>query len=84
MQIIRRLLPLVLLLSVNTQAEENATYVGGGRYACDSDTVDCGVLKQRNEERERKAQDRDEDERRYERAERRDADDKLEYGSGRY
>ncbi|BCT69496.1 hypothetical protein [Nitrosospira sp. NRS527] len=64
------LLPLLLLLSMNAQAAEKAVYVGEGRYACDSDSTDCAVLKQRNEEQARRRRERYENEQRYEREER--------------
>lgn len=51
MKTIKLLLPLLLLLPISSTASEKAVYVGGGRYACDSNSTDCAVLKQRNEER---------------------------------
>lgn len=65
--------PLVLLLSMNAQAAEKAVYVGEGRYACDSDSTDCEVLKQRNEEQARRRGERYETEQRYEREEPRES-----------
>lgn len=84
MQVIKLLLPLLLLLSMNAQAGEKAVYVGGGRYACDSDSTDCAVLKQRNEEQTRRVQERYENERRYEREERREAEYQREYETDDY
>jgi hypothetical protein len=49
---------LLLLLAMNVQAEEKAVYVGEERYACEGDSVECVVLKQRNRER-RYAKDHD-------------------------
>jgi hypothetical protein len=74
----------LLFLSMSTHADEKAVYVGEGRYACDRDSVECAVLKQRSQEQTRRAQERDEDERRYERSERREAEYQREYETGNY
>lgn len=84
MQVMKLLLPLLVFLSMSAQAGEKATYVGGGRYACDSDSVDCAVLKQRNEEQTRRVQERYENERRYDREERRDAEYQREHETSDY
>jgi hypothetical protein len=55
-----------------------------GRYACEGDSVECVVLKQRNREQTRRAQERDEDKRRYERSELRESEYRREYESRRY
>jgi len=60
------------ITSITAQAGEKATYVGEGRYSCSSDSVDCAVLKQRNNELSIRQQERRENERRYERAEQRE------------
>jgi hypothetical protein len=75
---------LLLLLAMNVQAEEKAVYIGEGRYACEGDSVECVVLKQRNREQTRRAQERDEDKRRYERSELRESEYRREYESRRY
>ena len=67
-------LPLLLLVSTSIAASEKAVYVGGGRYVCDSDSIDCAVLKQRNQEQTRREQERYENEQRYEQEERREAE----------
>jgi hypothetical protein len=74
----------MLLLAMNVQAEEKAVYVGEGRYACEGDSLDCAVLKQRNQDQTRRARERDEDKRRYERSELRDSESRREYESRRY
>ena len=72
MQIMKFLL--LALVVTSSQAEEKAIYVGGGRYSCDSGSIDCAMLKQRNQEQTRREQDRHEDEERYDREERREAE----------
>ncbi|WP_074796617.1 hypothetical protein [Nitrosospira briensis] len=84
MKTIKLLLPLLLLLPIISTASEKAVYVGGGRYACDSDSTDCAVLKQRNEERTRREQERYENERQYEREERREAEYLQDYERREY
>lgn len=84
MQMIKLLLPLLMFLSASIQAGEKAIYVGEGRYACDSDSIDCAVLKQRNQEQTRREWERYENERRYEREERREAEYQREYETGDY
>ncbi len=84
MNIIKFFLPLLLLVPVNAAASEKAVYVGGGRYACDSDSTDCAVLKQRNEERTRREQERYENERQYEREERPEAEYLQDYERREY
>ena len=81
MKIIKLFLPLLLLMPINAAASEKAVYVGEGRYACDSDSSDCAVLRQRNEEQTRRVQERYENERRYEREERRETEYLREYES---
>lgn len=76
---IKLLLPLLVFLSASIQAGEKAIYVGEGRYACDSDSIDCGVLKQRNQEQTRRERERYEDERRADREERREREYLREY-----
>ena len=49
---------------MTAHAGEKAVYVGEGRYVCGTDSVDCVVLKQRNEERMRRIQERDKEDRR--------------------
>lgn len=73
-----------LLLTMNAHAGEKPVYVGEGRYVCESRSVDCAVLKQRNAEQTHRKQERDEYERRYEGEERRKADRQREYESSRY
>jgi hypothetical protein len=70
MQTIKLLLLLLVFLPASAQAGEKAIYVGEGRYACDSDSIDCAVLKQRNQEQTRRERERYEDERRDDREER--------------
>ena len=70
MKIIKLFLPLLLLVSSNIPASEKAIYVGGGRYACDSSSIDCAVLKQRNQEQTRRERERYEDEQWHDREER--------------
>jgi hypothetical protein len=84
MQAIKLLLPLLLSLSTNAQAGEKAVYVGEGRYACDYGSIDCAVLKQRNEEQTRRVQESYENDRRYEREERRETRYEREYETGDY
>lgn len=84
MQVIKLLLPLLLSLSMNAKAGEKAVYVGEGRYACDSRSIDCAVLKQRNEEQTRRVQESYENDRRYEREERRETRHQREYETGDY
>lgn len=84
MLIKKLLLPLLLLLPMSIQADEKAVYVGEGRYVCEGDSVDCAVLKQRNQEQTRRAKERNEDDRRYERSERREIESQREYESSRY
>ena len=84
MKIRKLLLPLLLFSSMSTQAGEKAVYVGEGRYVCEADSVDCAVLKQRNQEQARRLQERHEDEQRYDREERREAEYQREYETGDY
>ena len=84
MKTMKLFLPLLLLLSSIATAEEKAVYVGDGRYACGSDSIDCAVLKQRNEERTRREQERYENERQYEREERREAEYLQDYERREY
>lgn len=51
---------------------EEPVYVGEGRYSCSGNTIECSTLKQRNNEISIRQRERWEDERRYERAERRE------------
>lgn len=79
---------LMCIMPLTAQAGEKATYVGEGRYSCSSDSVDCAVLRQRNNELSIRQQERQETERRYERAERREReyerDRQQYYESNRY
>ncbi|SFO38616.1 hypothetical protein [Nitrosospira briensis] len=84
MQVIKLLLPLLLSLSMNAQAGEKAVYVGEGRYACDTGSIDCAVLKQRNEEQTRRVQESYENEQWYEREERRESRYQREYETDDY
>lgn len=79
MHILKRLLPLLVFLSASAHAGEKAIYAGEGRYACDSDSIDCAVLKQRNQEEMLRERERYENERRYEREERRETEYLREY-----
>jgi hypothetical protein len=63
---------LVLPLSITAKAGEKATYVGEGRYSCSTDSIDCAVLRQRNNELTERQYDRQENERRSGDAERRE------------
>ena len=74
----------LLFLALNAHADEKAVYVGDGRYACDGDSADCAVIKQRNQDQARRAQERDEDERRYERERLRETDSRRNYESSRH
>lgn len=71
MQIMKLLL--LVFFSMSAQAEEKAIYVGEGRYSCDSDSIDCAVFKQRNQEQTRRERERYEDEQRYDWEEPREA-----------
>lgn len=79
---------LICFVPLTAQAGEKAIYVGEGRYSCSSDSVDCAVIKQRNNEFSIRQQERREREERYERAERRereyDRDRQQYYESTRY
>jgi hypothetical protein len=54
------------------QAGERATYVGEGRYSCSSNSIDCAVLRQRNNDISNRQRERLEAEQRYESYERRE------------
>lgn len=82
MQIIKLLF--MLFLSISAQADEKAVYVGEGRHAYGSDSLDCAVLKQRNQEQTRRTQERDESDRRNEQADRQEREYRREYESNRY
>lgn len=84
MHILKLLLQLLVFLSVSAQAGEKAIYIGEGRYACDSDSIDCAVLEQRNQEQTRSERERYEDERRADQEERREREYLREYGIGDY
>lgn len=81
---IKLLLPLLMFLSTSSLAGEKAIYVGEGRYSCDSDSIDCAILKQRNQEQTRRERERYEDERRVDREERREAEYLREYETRDY
>lgn len=70
---------LICLTPVIGHAGERATYVGEGRYSCSSDSVDCAVLRQRNNEISTRQQERLEAEQRYERYERRERQYERDY-----
>jgi len=63
---------LIWLVPAIGQADERAVYVGEGRYSCSSDSIDCGELRQRNNEISNRQRERWEAEQRYERYERRE------------
>jgi hypothetical protein len=84
MKTIKLFLPLLLFVSASAPASEKAVYVGGGRYACNSASTECAVLKQKNEEQTRRERERYEDERRDDREERREAEYLREYETRDY
>jgi hypothetical protein len=63
---------LMLPASITAKAGEKATYVGGGRYSCSTDSINCAALMQRNNESTERQYDRQENERRSNDAERRE------------
>lgn len=75
---------LVLFVSMSVYAEEKAVYVGEGRYACGSDSVDCAVVRQRNQEQTRRIQERDESDRRNQQNDRQEREYRRDYDSSRY
>lgn len=74
---------LSLTISIRAQAAEKAVYVGEGRYSCQGESMDCAVLKQRNQEQTQRTRERNEYERRNEEAERREREYRRDYDSGR-
>lgn len=74
----------ILFVSMSAHAEEKAVYVGEGRYACGSDSVDCAVVRQRNQEQTRRTQERDESNRRNEQNDRQEREYQRDYDSSRY
>jgi hypothetical protein len=82
MQFIKVVLSLFIIMSAH--AEEKAVYVGEGRYVCGTDSVDCVVLKQRNEERMRRIEERDKEDRRNEQMDWRERQDEVEFELNRY
>lgn len=76
------------LIPIIGQAGDRATYVGEGRYSCSSDSIDCAVLRQRNNEVSNRQRERLEAEQRYERYERREREYERErqedYGYDNY
>jgi len=76
------------LVSTAGQAGERATYVGEGRYSCSSDSIDCAVLRQRNNDISSRQRERLEAEQRYESYERREREYERErreaYGYDNY
>lgn len=65
---------LLSALNVSANDKEKATYVGGGRYVGEGKSVDDAVIRQRSDEYSERQQDRQVEDRRYERAERRQRD----------
>jgi hypothetical protein len=82
MRFIKLLFSLSLVMSAH--AGEKAIYVGEGRYACGVDSVDCAVLKQRNQEQTRRTQERDKEDQRNEQVDRQEREYKREYESRKY
>lgn len=66
------------------QADDRATYVGGGRYVGqDRTSTNTAILRQRNQDLTERRQDRDRSEQRYQESERRERSYERDY-SDRY